>query len=190
MPRPAVMEYMTPPLTQREYAKRVTQALVQAQYVAATMIDARHGARHKHLPEHQQRVEEEVTIIDEQRAENRLDYQAVAGRLHRLQRMIREKVPRWEATRETQETMARTTKRRIDGGYRQTRAMSESLAQEKDGAKSAVPHQAHTGRGGTSLERTRKRPLGQAQRDEGTRRIKDSTHRSEKHGRGPRPHIK
>ena len=51
VPRPAVMEYMAHPLTQREYAKRVTQALVQAQYVAATMIDARHGARHKHLHE-------------------------------------------------------------------------------------------------------------------------------------------
>ena len=111
------------------------------------MMDARHGARHQHLPEHQQRVEEEVTIIDEQRAENRLDYQAVAGRLHRLQKMIREKVPRWKDTWETQETMARTTKRRIDGGYRQTRAMSESLEHRKGTAQRAqclIRHTAHT----------------------------------------------
>ena len=140
MARPAVMEYMTHPLTQREYAKRVTQALVQAPYVAATMIDTRHGAQHKHLPEHQQRVEEEVTIIDidEQRTKNRLDYEAVAGRLHRFQRMIRARVLRWKVTRETQEAMTRTTKRRIDGGYRQTRAMAESLAQENNSAKSAA----------------------------------------------------
>ena len=81
-------------------------------------------------------MEEEVTIVDEQRTKNKLDYETVMGRLHRFQRMIRARVPRWKATREIQESMARTTKRRIDGGgYRQTRALSESLAQENDGAK-------------------------------------------------------
>ena len=88
-----------------------------------------------------------MTIVDEQRNKNRLDYQAVAGRLHRFQRMIRARVPLWRAKRETKETMASNSRRRIDEGLRQSRAMTQSIAQGKDGAKSAMPQQAHGGEG-------------------------------------------
>ena len=69
--------------------------------------------------------------------------------------------------------------------------MSESLAQEKDGFKSAVPHRAHAGKGGTSLERTRKRPLGQAQRDEGNTANKrqDTVQREIREGAAPAHQI-
>ena len=39
--------------------------------------------------------------------------------------------------------------------------MTQSIAQGNDGAKSAVPHQAHNGGEGTRLEHSRKRPLAQ-----------------------------
>ena len=57
-----------------------------------------------------------MAIIDEQRTKNRLDHQAVVGRLNRLQRMIRTRVPLWRAKREKQEVIARNTRRRLDEG--------------------------------------------------------------------------
>ena len=98
--RPGVTEHLTHPRTLREYAKRVTQALVKAQHTAATMIYTRHSSRHKHLLLHGQQAEEEAKAVHKQRIANKTDYQAFAGVLAGLQRQVRASVPQWRATRE------------------------------------------------------------------------------------------
>jgi len=91
--RPGVTEHLTHPRTLREYAKRVTQALVKAQHTAAKMIYTCHSSRHKHLLLHRQQAEEEATAVHKQRVANKTDYQAVVGVLVSLQRQVRASVP-------------------------------------------------------------------------------------------------
>jgi len=100
--RPGVTEHLSHPRTLREYAKRVTQALVKAQHTAATMIYTRHSSRHKHLLLHRMQAEEQATAVHctqtARSKQNRLPGRC--GCAGGPSEEVRASVPQWRATRE------------------------------------------------------------------------------------------